>query len=117
MSHMLRSIRKSHAMTQGELAKKLGTTTRVVGSWEREETAITFEDAINCCIAPNCTPNELAGWPTEQAPETATPFEPQLVELYREADGGGRQTIMNVAASLAQTRQVEDTDAREVKGA
>ena len=116
MELMLKEMRKRAGYTQRELAARLHTEWRTYGSWERSERSMTFEQAINCCIALGCTPNELAGWPTEQATETATPFERQLVELYREADGGGKQTIMNVAASLAQTRQVEDTDAREVKG-
>lgn len=59
---MLRKIRKTKRMTQNELAKAIGSTDRIIGSWERGETDISLEDAFSVCLVLSCTPNDLCGW-------------------------------------------------------
>ena len=59
---MLRKIRKTKRMTQNELAKAIGSTDRIIGSWERGETDISLEDAFSVCLVLGCTPNDLCGW-------------------------------------------------------
>ena len=61
MKTNLKAMRKARKMTQQDLASLIGVTKGVVGSWEREETALTLEDA--CAIADvfDCTLDELAG--------------------------------------------------------
>ena len=77
------------------------------------ETLPNVEQLWDCAVALHSSPNELLGWPTSDAP-SISPFEAALVDHYRAADQMGKQTIMNFASSLAQTRQVEDSDARAV---
>lgn len=46
---LLKDIRKSRGMTQAELGEKVGTTARVVGSWERMENTHTDGRCLQVC--------------------------------------------------------------------
>lgn len=59
---MLKELRKSKGLTQGELATKLGVTKQIVSNWEREITPINLEYAIKVAKILECTLDELAGW-------------------------------------------------------
>lgn len=57
----LKEIRKAKGLTQGELAKMVGLTLRVISSYERGETEVPLYVAFDICDALGCTVNELAG--------------------------------------------------------
>ena len=57
----LKQIRKMRRMSQGELAEKVGVSTRVVSAWERQETEMTIKHAKRICEILNCTFEELIG--------------------------------------------------------
>lgn len=116
MELKIRETREKQGVTQAELAETIGVDIKTVGNWERGKTVPKVEQLWDCAMALHSSPNELLAWAAPDAP-SISPFEGALVGHYRAADQMGKQTIMNVAASLAQTRQVEDFDAREVKGA
>lgn len=44
---LLKKIRKSRGMTQDELGKKIGVTSRVVGSWERVKRRCRLKMSVN----------------------------------------------------------------------
>ena len=85
----LRELRKANKLTQTQLAKALGTTERVVGSWEREEVALNLDDACAICDVLRCTPNDLCGWylsHPEDRPSAPPPLsapEAEIVGCYR----------------------------------
>ena len=57
----LRQLRKVAGISQSELADAIGSTLRVVGSWERGEGDMPLDMAIKSCEALGCTLNQLAG--------------------------------------------------------
>lgn len=61
MNLQLRQIRESRGLTQGELAKQVGTTLRKISAWERQETALPLEMAVTFAEFFGCTLDELAG--------------------------------------------------------
>ena len=97
MKLMLREIRKRAKITQKELADILKVDIKTIGNWERAETAMNMEQAYNCCVALNCTPNDLCGWEATQT-ETLTPEESQLLDHYRECTDARRVSVMQSAA-------------------
>lgn len=103
---LLKDIRKSRGMTQAELGEKIGTTARVVGSWERMETPIQMDDACKCANALSCTPNDLIGWSSETVLSMA---EHELIDNYRKCDKPTRASILMVAknGALASVSQAE----------
>lgn len=112
---LLKDIRKSRGMTQAELGEKVGTTARVVGSWERMETPIQMDDACKCANALNCTPNDLVGWPIDGL----THDESDLVKSYKACDTPTRASVLMVArngalASASQAEQAPGLDRSEI---
>lgn len=107
---LLKEIRKNRGMTQAELGEKVGTTARVVGSWERMETPIQMDDACKCANALNCTPNDLIGWSGETVLSMA---EHELMNNYRKCDKPTRASILMVAknGALASASQAESAPA------
>lgn len=57
----LKRIRKERGLTQDQLAKRIGTTLRVISSYERGETELPLSIAVQLCTALDCTLDELAG--------------------------------------------------------
>lgn len=113
---LLKDIRKSRGMTQAELGEKVGTTGRVVGSWERMETPIQMDDACKCANALNCTPNDLIGWSGEMVLSMA---ERELIDNYRECNPPTRASILMVAkngalASVSQAECAPELDRSEI---
>lgn len=76
---MLRKIRKTKRMTQNELAKAIGSTDRIIGSWERGETDISLEDAFSVCLVLGCTRTTFAdGMAKTAAHPSPTAVKPPL---------------------------------------
>lgn len=100
MELQLRKLRRSKHLTQEELGLKIGQTARVLGAWEREETALPIDDAARIADVLECTLDELAGreFHPDQA-DTLTSDEGRLIGLYRDANAQGRAAIDAVATS------------------
>lgn len=54
--------KKAGYKTQSEAAKALGMKERRYASLEREEVALTLEDAYAISVVFGCTPNDLCDW-------------------------------------------------------
>ena len=109
MNIQLKALRKQSGMTQDELAKAVGQSKRVVGSWERMETQITLEDAVTVCRALRCTPNDLCGWyidhPEDMPQQSSPPLAPdkaEVVDGYRSCTTEWKRNLrMSVEAARA----------------
>ena len=111
----LRAIRKKRGLTQADLAASVGVSERVLGAWEREETAITLEDAARCAVALGCTPNDLCGW-QEQGASCGRPLtaeESRLVDSFRECTRRERSAILNMADTMADGGAAKNDGLRE----
>lgn len=101
--HLKELRKKAGFKTQGEIAAHLGIKERKYASWEREEVALTLEDAFMLSIALGCTPNDLCGWP-EGKNEGHTfndAFEQELLECYRSCTPRRQDRILDTARDAA----------------
>lgn len=101
--HLKELRKKAGFKTQGEIAAHLGIKERKYASWEREEVALTLEDAFMLSIALGCTPNDLCGWP-EGKNEGRTfndAFEQELLECYRSCTPRRKDRILDTARDAA----------------
>lgn len=57
----LRHFRKAKGWNQSELAEKIGSTLRIISSYERGETEVPLSVAVRLCEVLGCTLDELAG--------------------------------------------------------
>lgn len=57
----LRHFRKIKGWNQKELADRIGSTLRIISSYERGETEVPLSVAVKLCEALGCTLDELAG--------------------------------------------------------
>lgn len=115
--------RRAGFKTQREIADRLGIKERKYATWEREEVALTLEDAYNLAIVLGCTPNDLCGWyedhPREDSGERLTSEEREIVGCYRESTPQWRQNISMTARAAAgeskeaAKRGVHSADERE----
>ena len=108
----LREIRKAKKITQGDLASMIGVTERIVGCWEREDTAMSLSDAVDCAKALGCTPNDLCGW-DETACRPDDPLKRQVVDAYDSMTQAGRESLAGVAKGLATLPENRPGDARD----
>lgn len=101
MNLQLRKYRKQYSMTQGELAKKVGTTLRVISAWERGETPLPLADAARIADVFAVSLDELAGrdWPPGGSPALAAD-ERGLVDSYRLMDGEQRGKFRDMAGTF-----------------
>lgn len=87
MDMKLKEARKKANVTQGQLARTLGVDIKTVGNWERGVTLMNIEQVWDCCVALECTPNDLCGWYDEHpmdADPASDPYESELVGNYRQ---------------------------------
>lgn len=115
----LREIRKAKQLTQDELASKIGTTKRIVGSWEREEAAMSLSDAVDCAKALGCTPNDLCGWDegasaADVACRPDNPLKRQVVDAYDSMTQAGRESLAGVAKGLSALPENRPGDSRDL---
>lgn len=97
--------RRAGFKTQKEIADRLGIKERRYATWEREEVALTLEDAYNLAIVLGCTPNDLCGWyedhPREDSGERLTSEEREIVGCYRDSTPQWRKNISMTARAAA----------------
>lgn len=99
---MLREIRKAKRMTQIELAKAIGSTDRIIGSWERGETDISLEDAFSVCLVLGCTPNDLCGWSGGNGDASFSDSgQAALNGYYESMNSQGRETLVQTARLMS----------------
>lgn len=114
MKLQLRDIRKKSRVSQEELAKKVGVSSRAVGAWERGENYPSAEQIWNCAVALGSTPNDLMGWYIDHPREESTPAPPggsRLMSAYTALSEEGREVAVNVVSGLTATYpQGLDTD-------
>mgnify|MGYP004644578021 FL=1 len=98
----LRDIRRRKGLTQAELAAMVDVSERVLGAWEREETAITLEDAARCAVSLGCTPNDLCGWDGDGvAPSFSDGGQAALNGYYESMNNQGRETLVQTARLMS----------------
>ena len=105
MSYTLRmkELRKNRKLTQNQLAMMIGETDRVVGAWERGETALPLDSAYKIAIALGCSVNDLCGWPkgTNEVRVFEDDFEEELLRCYRESTPDRQDRILDTARDAA----------------
>lgn len=114
--------RRAGFKTQKEIADRLGIKERKYATWEREEVALTLEDAHNLAIVLGCTPNDLCGWyedhPRDDSSERLTPEEREIVGCYRESTPQWRQNIlMTSRAAAGESKEAAKRDAASAESA
>lgn len=106
MKLQLRAIRKKSRISQEELAKRVGVSSRAVGAWERGENLPNAEQIWNCAIALDSTPNDLMGWYLEHPRTRSQPTDPdehELLEDYRACSGQWKDQVLMSARAAAVT--------------
>lgn len=100
----LKALRKKAGFkTQKEIADFLGIKERKYSSWEREEVALTLENAYMIARALNCTPNDLCGWSKDKN-ENGTlesSYEQELIECFRQSTKQRKANILQTARDAA----------------
>ena len=73
MQLQLKRIRESKRISQKQMAQMISeligeeVKLRTYGSWERQEVTMNLEQAYYCCLALNCTLNDLVGMESERS--------------------------------------------------
>ena len=98
--------KKAGYKSQAEAAKALGMKERRYASLEREEVALTLEEAYTISVALGCTPNDLCDWyathPRERPqPRERDPEHAMLVEAYDACTPARRRSVMQQARDAA----------------
>ena len=97
MNLQLQRLRKQAGYkSQQAFADRIGVTPRCYASWERQEVAMSFEQAIMCAEALGCTTDELAGL---NPPETTytDPRQDELNRCWSACDESGKAHILESA--------------------
>lgn len=96
--------KKAGYKTQSEAAKALGMKERRYASLEREEVALTLEDAYAISVVFGCTPNDLCDWyathPRER-PRRSDPERDELARCYDRCTPERRERILMDAREKA----------------
>lgn len=104
MKLQLRDIRKKSRVSQEELAKKVGVSSRAVGAWERGENYPSAEQIWNCAVALGSTPNDLMGWYIDHPQEATQHIDPEHAELvgcYDQCTDDRKDSLMRQARDAA----------------
>lgn len=101
--HLKELRKKAGFKTQGEIAARLGIKERKYASWEREEVALTLEDAYMLAMVLGCTPNDLCGWPQgkNEGRTFNDAFEQELLDCYRSCTPRRQDRILDTARDAA----------------
>lgn len=91
--------------SQSEAAKALGMKERRYASLEREEVALTLEDAYEISVVFGCTPNDLCDWyathPRENVTQRIDPEHAELVGCYDQCTDDRKDSLMRQARDAA----------------
>lgn len=109
MKLSMRTLRKSHGLTQEELAKAIGATKRQVGAWERGENDLPMDFAVAIADALECTIDDIAGRDThyfymnipERPQDALTDEERDLLDTFRALDDRGRREALYAVRGIA----------------
>lgn len=100
MGLQLKAMRKERKMTQEELASMIGQTARVVGSWERGESALPIDDAARIADVFDCSLDELAGRDWHPASDYADPRQAELNRCWESLDPERQDRIIASAQDM-----------------
>ena len=90
--------------SQSEAAKALGMKERRYASLEREEVALTLEDAYEISVVFGCTPNDLCDWYATHPcarPQAQDPEHAELVGCYDQCTDDRKDSLMRQARDAA----------------
>lgn len=95
--------RRAGFKRQKDIAEALGIKERKYASWEREEVALTLEDAYRLALLLDCTPNDLCGLPKGKNEGHAfeDKFEQELLDCYRTSTVDRKGRILDTARDNA----------------
>lgn len=94
----IKEMRQRAGLTQAQVAKVLGMSTKGYYKWEHCERDISMRDAITLAHLFGCTLDELAGRTPPSAVSLAAD-ERHLVDSYRSTDDRGKAAITAIADS------------------
>lgn len=101
----LKACRKNAGYkSQSEAAKALGMKERRYASLEREEVALTLEDAYEISVVFGCTPNDLCDWYATHPctrPQAQDPVHAELVGYYDQCTDDRKDSLMRQARDAA----------------
>ena len=98
MDLQLKRIRNLRGLSQDEMAKALGKTSRY-GTWERGERAMSFSQAIACSEILGCSLDELAG--RQVGVSFTDDGQAALNAYYESMNDQGRETLVQTARLMS----------------
>ena len=87
----IKELRRVLGLSQEDMAEKLGTTKRIYGSWERGETPLPFDKAIEIALVFGCTTDDLAGEPSSDL----TVLEQNVIYDFRRLSNTGKGFVLD----------------------
>ena len=119
MGLQLRALRKRIGLTQEELGEKIGQTARVIGSWERGESALPIDDAARIADVFDCSLDELAGreWRPSSSASFSDPRQAELNRCWETLDPERQERMIAVAQDLELAKRGEGASSRQSRGA
>lgn len=100
MGLQLKAMRRARKMTQEELASMIGQTARVVGSWERGESALPIDDAARIADVFDCSLDELAGRDWHPSSDYTDPRQAELNRCWESLDPERQDRIIASAQDM-----------------
>lgn len=116
MKLKIQELRVKANLKQGQLAKLVGCSERVIQKWEKDDANPSASNICKLCEILKCDPNTLLGW--EDGGISLSPDERQLVDNYRASGAQGRTAIAATADAFADKEsRAERTGVRSEKTA
>ncbi|MBQ9316800.1 MAG: helix-turn-helix transcriptional regulator [Atopobiaceae bacterium] len=112
MGLQLKAIRRSHKMTQKELAALIGQTDRVVGAWERGESALPIDEAARIADVFDVSLDELAGRDWHAGHEYADPRQSELNRCWESLDTERQNRVIADAQDMEIAKRGEGAAVR-----
>lgn len=99
MELQLQRLRKLAGLSQQDMADALGIKKRTYGSWERQEVALSLEQAYRCALLLNCSTDDIAG--LERPVSYTDPEQRALNGYYESMNNGGRSALVETARLMS----------------